>query len=74
MMVKTTETIQPGDIFRCEFGDDNNYCNFVFVSCASFPVNCTQITVRYINDSKSFNIYDLLPIDKVTFNVIGREI
>lgn len=70
---KTAQTIQPGDIFHCAFGDDDNYCNFVFVACETFPINCTQITVHYIGSNNNFNIYDLKSIDKVTFDVIGRE-
>ena len=70
---KTAQTIQPGDIFRCEYGDYDNYCNFVFVACTPFPQNCTQITVRKTNSTEIFNIYDLLPIEKVTFDVIGKE-
>ena len=69
---KTAQTIQPGDIFRCEYGDYGNYCNFVFVSCESKGRN-TCITVHYINNNNTFNIYDLSPIDKVTFDVIGKE-
>jgi hypothetical protein len=33
----------------------------------------TCITVRYVNDQKTFDVYDLKPIDKITFNVIGKE-
>lgn len=73
MTVKTAETIQPGDIFRCEYGDFNNYCNFVFVCCTPHNKG-TCITVRYVNDLKAFDIYDLKPMDKITFNVIGKEI
>jgi hypothetical protein len=70
---KSAQTIKPGDIIRCVYGDDDNYCNFVFVACEKFPENCTQITVRYVGSDYVFNIYDLSPIDKVTFDVIGRE-
>ena len=70
---KTILDIQPGDIFRCEYGDYDNYCNFVFVACTPFPQNSTQITVHYVNNNSIFNIYDLSPIDKITFDVIGKE-
>lgn len=70
---KTAKTIQPGDIFRCEYGDYGNYCNFVFVGCQP-DGNNTCITVHYINNNNIFNIYDILPIDKVTFDVIGKEV
>lgn len=72
MVKKTAQTIQPGDIFRCEYGDYNNYCNFVFVSCEP-DGKSTCITVRYIGSADTFNIYDLSPIDKITFDVIGKE-
>jgi hypothetical protein len=71
-MIKTAQTIKPGDIFRCEYGDFNNYCNFVFVCCTPHSMG-TCITVRYVNDLKTFDVYDLKPIDKITFNVIGKE-
>lgn len=72
MQIKTAQTIQPGDIIRCEYGDYNNYCNFVFVDCKPDGRN-TCITVHYIGSDYVFNIYDLNPIDKVKFDVIGKE-
>lgn len=70
---KTTQTIQPGDIFLCEYGDYGNWCNFVFVSCKEHSKNITEITVHYPNKSDIFNIYEISPIDKITFDVIGKE-
>lgn len=70
---KTAQTIQPGDIFCCEYGDYDNYCNFVFVSCQPSSPKCTEITVHYVNNNSIFNIYDLSPMDKITFDVIGKE-
>jgi hypothetical protein len=70
--IKTAKTIQPGDIFRSEYGDYGNYCNFVFVSCQEYGRGITEITVRNPHNNV-INIYDLRPIDKVTFDVIGRK-
>lgn len=69
---KTSQTIQSGDIFRTEYGDFDNYCNFVFVDCKP-DGRCTCITVHHVGSDDNFNIYDLLPIDRVTFDVIGKE-
>ncbi len=73
-MQKTAKEIQPGDIFRSEYGDFDNWCEFVFISCEpdeNFK-NCTKINVRNINNNTIFSIYDLEPIDKVKFDVIGK--
>lgn len=70
---KTAQTIQQGDIIRVEYGDYENYCNFVFVECNPYVKNTTRITVHHIGSADNFDIYDLYPIDKITFDVIGRE-
>jgi hypothetical protein len=70
---KTAQTIQPGDIIRVEYGDYENYCNFVFVECNPYVKNTTRITVHHIGSADNFDIFDLDPIDKVEFDVIGRE-
>ena len=73
-ITKTATTIQPGDIFRSEYGDFDNWCEFVFVSCEPDKdfKNCTKIDVRYVSNNTIFSIYDLYPIDKVKFDVIGH--
>ncbi len=73
-MQKNAETIQPGDIFIAEYGDYGNFCKFVFFSCEPCKdvKNCTKINVRSINYNNTFSIYDLNPIDKVKFDVIGH--
>ena len=72
--IKTAATIQPGDIFRSEYGDFDNWCEFVFISCEPDKdfKNCTKIDVRYVSNNTIFSIYDLHPIDKVKFDVIGH--
>lgn len=70
---KSAQTIQPGDIIRVEYGDFDNYCNFVFVECNPYINNCTRITVRYIGSADKFDIFDLLPVNLITFDVIGKE-
>lgn len=71
---KTILDIQPGDIIRVEYGDFNNYCNFVFVECNPYINNCSRITVRSVGSVDKFDIFDLSPIDKITFDVIGKEV
>ena len=72
--IKTATTIQPGDIFRSEYGDFDNWCEFVFVSCEPDKdfKNCTKINVRNVSNNTIFSIYELNPIDKVKFDVIGH--
>lgn len=70
---KTILDIQPGDIIRVEYGDYENYCNFVFVECNPYVKNTTRITVHHIGSADNFDIFDLSPIDKIKFDVIGRE-
>ena len=72
--IKTATTIQPGDVFRSEYGDFDNWCEFVFVSCEPDKEfkNCTKIDVRYVSNNTIFSIYELNPIDKVKFDVIGH--
>lgn len=73
-MQKNAKEIQPGDVFLTEYGDYDNWCKFVFISCEpdeNFK-NCTKISVRNINNNTIFSIYDLETIDKVKFDVIGK--
>ena len=72
MVIKTAETIKPGDIFLTEYGDFDNWCKFVFISCEP-EGKFTKINVRCVNYGNTFDIYDLNPIDKVRFEVIGNE-
>jgi hypothetical protein len=72
MVIKTAETIKPGDIFLTEYGDFDNWCKFEFISCEPHD-NFTKINVRSVNYGNTFDIYDLNPIDKVRFEVIGNE-
>lgn len=69
---KTAKKIQPGDIFLTEYGDYDNWCKFVFVSCEPED-KFTKINVRSVNYGNTFDIYDFNPIDKVRFEVIGNE-
>lgn len=70
--VKTATTIQPGDIFRSEYGDFDNWCEFVFISCKPDGKRWTKINVRKISNNTIFSIYEGRPIDKVKFDVIGH--
>jgi hypothetical protein len=72
-IIKTAETIQPGDIFRTEYGDYDNWVSFVFVACRPYRLNSTEIDVHYINSEAVFKVYDTDPINKIKFEVIGNE-
>ena len=71
-VTKTANTIQPGDIFFTEYVDYENFCKFVFISCEPYGKSHTKINVRNITNNAIFSIYDLSPIDKVKFDVIGH--
>ena len=71
-ITKTAETIQKGDIFCSEYGDYDNWCNFVFVSCEPDGENWTKINVHNVGDDKVYSIYDGRNINKVTFEVVGK--
>jgi hypothetical protein len=73
MVIKTAETIKPGDIFVSEYGDYGNTCKFVFVACRPYSKKSTEIDVHNINNNTIYSIYELNPIDKVRFEVIGNE-
>lgn len=73
-ITKTAKEIQPGDIFRSEYGDYGNWCDFIFVSCEpdnDFK-NCTKVNVFNPTNRTIYSIYELNPIDKVIFDVVGK--
>ncbi len=72
-ITKTAETIKPGDIFRTQYGDYDNWCRFVFVACRPYGLRSTEIDVHYINDNTIFRVYDTDSIDKVRFEVIAND-
>ncbi len=72
-ITKTAFDIEKGDIFKCQIGDIDNYVDCVFEGCM-IDDNKTAILYHNINSSERKTVYDLRPFDRVTFNVIGREL
>lgn len=71
-VIKKATDMQPGDIFRCEFGKPKNIVHFVFEKCEPLHQN-TKITCHRI-DCASQEVVDLNPIDRCILKVIGKEI
>ena len=69
-IVKTAKTIKKGDVFRTEYGDYDNWVNFIFVSCEADGDNCTKITVQSTNTNEVFDVFENNSIDKVTFDIV----
>lgn len=73
-ITKTAKEMKAGDVFRTEYGDHGNWCNFVFESCKAHSKTTTEITFHRIGRKESDRCYEITPIDKVTFEVIGVEV
>lgn len=71
---KKASEMNAGDIYQCEFGDVGNIVRVVFESCESGGVRgaSTKINYHCIGRAESRVMYDLDPIDKATFEVVGR--
>jgi len=41
-IIKTAAEMKPGDIFRTEYGDYGNWCEFVFESCNAHLFDATE--------------------------------
>lgn len=73
-ITKTATEIQPGDVFRTQYGDYDNWVRFVFVACRPHGLRSTEIDVHYVgNPNNIFKVYDTDPIDKVRFEVIIND-
>lgn len=76
-IVKKAEEMQSGDIYRCEFGDYGHWVDVVFESCCPYTkivgAISTEIHYHDIGSTDSREMYDLKSIDKVIFNVVGKE-
>lgn len=68
---KKASEMNAGDIYRCEFGDFGNIVKVIFEKCEA-DRGCTKITYRGIGRAESQTMYDLDPIDKATFEVVGK--
>lgn len=73
-IVKNASEIQPGDIFRTEYGDYGNWCEFVFESCNAHLFDATETHFhRKGHTTQSETCYSMTDINRVTYTVVGRE-
>ena len=72
-IIKTAAEMKPGDIFRTEYGDYGNWCEFVFESCNKYPCGFTQTHFHRIGRTQSETCYGSTKIEKHTYVVVGRE-
>lgn len=72
-IVKTAAEMKPGDIFRVEYGDYENWCEFVFESCDVYTKECTVTFFHRIGKDKTEKGYEFKYINKMTYEVVGRE-
>lgn len=70
-IIKKASEMNAGDVYQCVFGDFDNVVRVVFESCEADGRH-TKINFRSIGREESRVMYDLDPIDKVTFEVVGR--
>lgn len=71
-IAKTADEMQPGDIFRTEYGDVGNWCELVFVCCGACAPDCTVTTFRHIGRNNTKRCYEYTDINHVTYTVVGR--
>lgn len=72
-VIKNASDIRAGDIIQCEFGDFDNIVKVVFDSCEADGKH-TKVTCHDIRTGRQFDMYDFSPIDKVTFEVVGKVV
>ena len=72
-IIKTAAEMKPGDIFRTEYGDYGNWCEFVFESCNAHLFYATETLFDIIGHTQSETFYSMTNIHKVVYEVVGRE-
>lgn len=72
-IVKNASEIQPGDIFRAEYGDYGDWCELVFVCCGMSVPGCTMTVFHRIGVKNTEKCYEYTDINRVIYTVIGRE-
>lgn len=70
---KLAADMMPGDIFRTQYGDYGNWCEFVFVCCGMSKPGCTVTVFHRIGRKNTKRCYEYTDINRVTYTVIGRE-
>lgn len=72
---KTAAQMKSGDVYKTAFGDEYNVGLFVFEACRpAYNGRTTEIDYHKPLSSAGGQMYELEPIDKVTFEVVGKEI
>ena len=69
-IIKTAAEMKPGDIFRTEYGNYGNWCEFVFESCNAYLFDMTE---THYHNTQSETCYSMTNIRKVVYEVVGRE-
>lgn len=69
--IRTSRTMKPGYIFRTEYGDYNNWVNFVYEKSEIIDNTWVKTTVHYVDKDESFEVFHLKSED--TYEVIGEE-
>ena len=72
-ITKRAEDMTPGDIFRTEYGDYGNFCNFVFESHKMRDQSTLETTYHQIGKTESERCYEFTKLERATYNVIGTE-
>lgn len=72
-IIKTAAEMKPGDIFRTEYGDYGNWCEFVFESCNAHLFDATETHFHRKGHTQSETCYSMTNIRKVVYEVVGRE-
>lgn len=74
-VIKKASEMKYGDVFRTEYGEYGNWVEVVFEKCEAGGVTgtSTKVTVHYVG-GESFDMFDLDPIEKAEFAVVGEII
>ena len=72
-IIQKAEDMEPGDVFRTEYGDYGNFCNFVFESHRMTDKSTLETTYHQIGKTESEKCYEFTKFDRAEYNVIGIE-
>lgn len=73
LIFKPAADMMPGDIFRTQYGEYGNWCEFVFESCNKYPLGMTETHFHRIGQTQSETCYACTKIDKKIYVVVGKE-
>lgn len=72
-IIKKASEMERGDIFRTEYGDYGNWCEFVFESYKMHDKNCIETTYHRIGEKQSKKCYGFIYNHDAEYKVIGKE-